>query len=279
MTLEKETRLRKQDKKLYDLKKNKDFLKKHKEMLKNGYNPILSIDGMQYLIDYIVNWYEIKYPDIELNEYASYTGYLDVEPIAKYLDIRQLLSRLGPLTACFMRCNYRGVSGRRISFEDSSGNISECTALVFDISYGQESHYIYVNNETGLVRYDEKVYWFYRTPDVYFEDLLNLSSQMYNLSSVKRCLQLHNQDIELRDNLIKLAALKMVYSENTIPNLGIKRAKLFLKEMHDDLNMTYAPEFIPTIKESNNDANLPTDGEAKQLTKNDTRKITKSKIK
>ncbi len=297
MTLEEETRLRKQDKKLYDLKKNKDFLKKYKDMIKDGYDPILSIDGMQYLLDYIVKWYEIKYPDVELQEYMQRVGEYAVKPIASYMDTKQLLSRLSNRMVSFMRRLYRGCAGGYRSLVDDKGEEIGGYGVIA-INVGKDSwKNIYVNTTNGLVEYDKEIYdcFGYRKNDkLYIYELVNLDKSEYNTKELEKVNKLSQEDWDLCNDLMFFTALKMIYSDDTVLNLGIKRAKIFLEEIQRDLNIKFIENRIvdtidkelPKVKidgmlvdDSNRELlDTPSLVDPKQLS-NNTRKITKVKIK
>ena len=47
----------------YELIKNEEFLKWYSLQIKNGYNSLLGIIELQELINKLVIWYEIKYPE------------------------------------------------------------------------------------------------------------------------------------------------------------------------------------------------------------------------
>ena len=55
-----------QDTKDYEIEKSKEFLTWLKNSVIDWYHSFISIKKLQELIDSIVNWYEIKYPEREL---------------------------------------------------------------------------------------------------------------------------------------------------------------------------------------------------------------------
>ncbi len=242
MTCEEEENIRKQDKKLYDLNKNKEFLKKYKEMIKNGYEPLLSIDGMQELIDYIVNWYEIKYPDVELQEYMHRVGEFAVKPIAPYMDTKQLLSRLSDRMVTLMRRLYRGCAGGYRRLVNSKGEeIGGYGVIAINIGKDRWKN-VYVNTTNGLVEYDQEIYDYfgYREKDeLYINKLFNLDESRYSTKELEKVTKLSQDDWDLCNDLMYFTALKMIYSDDTVLNLGIKRAKLFFEEIQRDLNIRF----------------------------------------
>ena len=250
MTLEEENRIRKQDKQLYDLNKNKEFLKKYKEMIKNGYDPILSIDGMQYLLDYIVKWYEIKYPDVELQEYMERVGEYAVKPIAPYMDTKQLLSRLSDRMVTLMRRLYRGCAGGYRRLVNAQGEEIGGYGVIA-INIGKDSwKNVYVNTTNGLVEYDKEIYDYfsYREKDsLYINKLFNLDESKYSIKELEKVIDLSQKDWDLCNDLMYFTALKMIYSNDTALNLGIKRAKIFLEEIQRDLNIKFIENKIENL--------------------------------
>lgn len=74
MTIADAERFYKFNQKEYELNNNKDFLGWYSNIIKKGYSAYLDIETIQNLIDSIVNWYEIKYPE---REFEYYEGIID----------------------------------------------------------------------------------------------------------------------------------------------------------------------------------------------------------
>lgn len=231
-----EEEIKKQDKKLYILKKNKEFLKKFKELLKNGYIPILSTYDMQQLIDDITNWYKIKYPNNEIGKGYQVDEDLIVEPIAKYMDTKQLLSRLGSNANIFLHNYYRSSNGFSGTTKDINGeDVNNDYILPIDLgaSFSGLNIIIYISSKTGLIHAADGL------SDLYHRNILELfklDEKKYNLDSLKKCIWQHKVTDNLRREILELTAFKILYSE-TNPIIGFERANLFLKEMKKDLNI------------------------------------------
>lgn len=71
MTIAQAERFYGQDTKDYEIEKNKDFLTWLKTSIKDGYHCFIEAEELQELIDSIVNWYEIKYPERELEYFEG----------------------------------------------------------------------------------------------------------------------------------------------------------------------------------------------------------------
>lgn len=66
------------------------------KILTEEYHCFIKIEELQELINNIVNWYEIKYPEKEFEYFEGirYTNFQDIKSISKVMDIGQLLFRL-----------------------------------------------------------------------------------------------------------------------------------------------------------------------------------------
>ena len=109
MTIAEAERFYEQDLKKYEIKKNREFLKWLKKVMDDGYKCYIKTNELQELIDAIANWYEIKYPEreLELSQGIKNMEFEDIKSIASTMDIRQLLFRLPHSQLCLMECNYR----------------------------------------------------------------------------------------------------------------------------------------------------------------------------
>ena len=66
MTIAQAERFYETDTKEYEIEKNKEFLNWLENSISNGYYCYIGLEELQELIDNIVKWYEIKYPEREL---------------------------------------------------------------------------------------------------------------------------------------------------------------------------------------------------------------------
>lgn len=85
-----------QDGKDYVLKENRGFLCWYQEKINEGYHDFIDVSSLQDLINGLVVWYEIKYPE---REFRAQTGMKDNESIltdglAEHMNLEQLLLRL-----------------------------------------------------------------------------------------------------------------------------------------------------------------------------------------
>ena len=121
MTIEEARNFYIQDNKLYELNTNQDFLNYLDTITKLGYND-LELEELQELINYIVNWYEIKYPDKELAYYNGIkdSNFLDIKSISQVMNIKQLLYRLTPKQVGLIEGKYYANGSYQIKEQDNT---------------------------------------------------------------------------------------------------------------------------------------------------------------
>lgn len=226
------------------------------ESIKDGYRLPLNIQDLEELVKRIVNWYEIKYPGREFGakEGLVYTVN-NVDSISKYMDVEQLMFRLYESQANFLNCLYRGTV-----FTNGKNHDSIATGVnikrkdVEDIGiYELPEYFVILDCFSGEVEFTN-FYDKYELPNEYgmqVEEMLKTYEEKYSddldLSELKKLIFIHETDIELRHRLLQLVALKLLYSENTIPEYGYKRAKLFINEFNEKFDLTLSSEEIDEL--------------------------------
>lgn len=244
----------------YDIAQNKILQKWLTDKTKEGYNPIINIDDMQHFIDDIVNWYEIKYPERELEFYEGiqYSDLKTVEPLSKNMNIEELLWRLPRKELLLLEAPYRsnGMAVRK-KYNSNNKEIGYSYSIFVPI---KEKNFIDnpyttddINSEfrigaddkTGEVEYsydlediikgyDDNCYY---TLESLLKELQTNYSEDLDLSALEKCIYNHKCDVELRDYLLKLVSLKLLYSERTIPERGAERGQRFINEFNKRLNL------------------------------------------
>ena len=87
---------------------------------------------------------------------------------------------------------------------------------------------------------------------------LSVDEVIRKLDTIRNCqfdyqelieaVDLHNTDVQLRKNVLQLAALRILYSKNTIPENGYERAKRFINEFNKKIpNLNLSCEEIDRI--------------------------------
>ena len=170
MTIEEANEFYKNDQNLYNVEKNKDFLKWLKKQVKSGYNPYLSTKQIQQLIDYIALWYEIKYPERELqkDEGIMYPDFNSIEDISSKLDIDQLIYRLPDAQMAILQCPYRTYGGGVYSTYEDGKRKDEMIAFMSvyrkpiknnEYTYPRElkKFLVRIYNKTGVIIKDFEI--------------------------------------------------------------------------------------------------------------------------
>ena len=252
-----------QDLKKYDISKNKELLTWLKELCENGYHSFINIEQLQELIDNIVYWYEIKYPECEMEYYEKrkYYNIENMDKLSKVMDIKQLIHRLPFKQLCLMKCHYRSNGGGIRDIYNDNGEIVESNPVLFmnidrkDVEYNSlvmcsKAPYftICAANDSGKVYVDYNLKEYINTENIILDYLLVLFKEKYadelNLTQLEQCIYQHNCDIELRRKILQLAALKLLYSHNTIPERGYERAQRFINEFNESMNLNLSTEEI-----------------------------------
>lgn len=265
MTIAQAERFYGQDTKDYEIEKNKDFLNWLKNSITNGYHCFIGIDELQELIDSIVNWYEIKYPEREL-EYFEGTrnmDFQDIRRISNVMDTRQLLFRLPHNQLCLMECGYRAKGWGQHPIYENGKETNWKTHIFMSImrkneekanSLSDKAPYflLHADHMTGEVSKDyELEEYIDNDVNINLDELLSIFNEKYNdeldYTELKESVYDHNCDMELRHRILQLVALKLLYSKNTIPERGYERAKRFINEFNKKLGLTLSTKQIDEI--------------------------------
>ena len=101
-----------QDEMKYDLSA-KEFLAFYMKLISSGYKPFMNVPELQELIDKLVSWYEIKYPERELEYYEGIVNsdFHNIKHLSKYMTFDELLYRLNDKENSFLKCYYRSCCG------------------------------------------------------------------------------------------------------------------------------------------------------------------------
>lgn len=256
MTIEEARNFYIQDNKLYELNTNQDFLNYFDTITKLGYND-LELEELQDLINYIVNWYEIKYPDKEL---AYYNGikdcnFLYIKSISQVMNIKQLLYRLTSRQVGLIEGKYYANGSYQIKEQDNT--YKTITVLILN-KLKQDNNYfdnlsllLKINSKTGEVLELDELEEYLSNKKLNLEQLYlilkNKFNNIYDLSNFKKCLNNHETRKKLRDKILEFVSLKLLYSRSTIPEYGYIRAKRFIKEFNKKLNLTLSTEKIDKL--------------------------------
>lgn len=257
MTIAQAERFYEQDSKKYEVLKNKELLSWLKNSVKNGYHPFIDIEGLQKLVDDITNWYEIKYPERE-KEFYEGIGYFDFEnmkSLSKLMNIKQLMYRLPREQLYLMECDYRSTGqGFRNVYDDKNEIVAEKPILFMSIyrknieSSIVPNFLLHADNDSGKVEIDYNLKDYVNTDSITLDELLNLFKEKYSeefsFTELEKCVYDHNCDVELRNKVLQLVALKLLYSRRTIPERGYERSKRFINEFNKKMGLNISTEEI-----------------------------------
>lgn len=265
MTIAQAERLYEQDKKEYEIEMNKDFLNWLKNLISDGYHCYIKIEELQELIDNIVRWYEIKYPERELDyfEGIKHINFQDIKRISNVMDIRQLLFRLPHNQLCLLECGYRAQGWNQHSIYENGKEIGSKLQIFMRINRKNKEKYnllrgnlpyflLHADHMTGKVSVDYDLEEYLDSEkDLNLDELLSIFKEKcadeLDFTELKESVYDHNCDMELRQRILQFAALKLLYSKNTIPENGYERAKRFINEFNKKLNLTLSTEQIDEI--------------------------------
>ena len=265
MTFAQAERFYGQDTKDYEIEKNKDFLTWLKTSIKEGYHCFIKTEELQELIDSIVNWYEIKYPERELEyfEGTRHMDFQDIRRISDVMDIRQLLFRLPHNQLCLMECGYRAKGWGQHPIYENGKKIGWKAQIFMSINRKNEEEsdsllgkapyfLLHADHMTGEVSNDYELEEYLDSEEnLNLDELFSIFKEKYtdelDFTELKESVYDHNCDMELRHRILQLVALKLLYSRNTIPERGYERAKRFINEFNKKLGLALSTEQVDEI--------------------------------
>ena len=215
----------------YDLKTNKDLISWLIKSLENGYNFNLSIEELQDLIDELVIWYEIKYPNTGIDN--DFIETLNMEKLLKHLPYKE---------ASLLECRYRSRSVFPKLVYNDDYEIEYTPHLMMNIKTKENTdedttYIIYVDSLTGYVAKEDDKYF---KKDLKLEKLLFTLREKYHdkleFSDIEECVYNHYCDFELRKMILEYAALKLLFSVNSNLENGYMRAKKLIEDFNEEFD-------------------------------------------
>lgn len=248
------------DKKEYDIENNKEFISWLNNKINKGYYCSMTTDNIKEMIDFLVNWYETKYPNRYFdNQNGIYDKTVkDNKSLCDNMDFNALLYRLSSQALYLIKNKYPRYL--IISF-------------INDSKYHMPYISLFIIPETGIITNKHELaecgidVSLYDKDDLTLENLLIiLKNGNYNLNidGIEKSLENRIFNRELLIKILEFASIKLLYSKNTIPDYGYERAKLFIHEFSShikdinfdttkiDLLMNYDYQNMVFNKESSN---------------------------
>lgn len=252
-----------QDEEKYIVSKNKDLLNFFKSSMGEDYYQFVDLNDLQKFIDSIAYWYEMKYPEREIclrdNQESSRTS------LANLMTMEQLLLRLGMRQFDLMKCYYRsnkGVMGSRSVYGEGGSIIGSDIVISIPInrkfikdSFDFRFFFVDLNINDGMIKTNYDLEKYISDEKISLDDLLEIFKNKYSseldYSNLEECQLIHNRDLELRNKMFELVALKLLYSKDSIPERGYKRAKIFIDEFNNDLGLNLTTDELNEIVSRN----------------------------
>ncbi len=266
MTIAQARKFYEQDQREYNLEENKEFLSWFKDKIKNDYYPFIEIEELQELINNITYWYEIKYPEreFEFEEGIKNLNFKSIAPLSKSMNIYQLMYRLSDDQLCLINGEYRSNCGGIRNIYNGGSKVVDQKAVLYIVikqinnnynANGINNNLIICAYPNGEVIINDSLKKYVDKERINLDELLSLFEEKYShnldFSVLKADVDDHNCDLELRKRILQLIALKLLYSQNTTPGRGYKRAKKFIDEFNKELNLNLSSEKIDNIINTN----------------------------
>lgn len=292
MTIAQARKFYEQDQREYNLEENKEFLSWFKDKIKNDYYPFIEIEELQELINNITYWYEIKYPEreFELDEGIKNLDFKSITPLSKSMNIYQLMYRLSDDQLCLINGEYRSNCGGIRNIYNGGSKVVDQKAVLYIVikqinnnynANGINNNLIICAYPNGEVIINDDLKKYVDKERINLDELLSLFEEKYShnldFSVLKADVDDHNCDLELREIILQLIALKLLYSQNTTPGRGYKRAKRFIDEFNKELNLNLSSEKIDNIINTNIEIEKSVDKKLTSLKKS--RNLVKSLLK
>lgn len=238
------------DKKEYILANNKDFLTWMKKIIdKDKYIPLIDINELQILINYVTYWYEFKYPDRCFENQDL--RFCNLKDLSQELNFNQLKYRLTDHQIKLLLGGYRTCSSKFFKGNDAAG-IEYLPQIYLQIIKNnpttRNERFIYNSYNikpviniiayeySGIIRVTESLRKYINTDFITLENLLdefkNRHSNELDYSQLEAVVLYHKLDLKLRDKILNLIGKAIVYSKNTTIENALKRARIYEEEFH-----------------------------------------------
>ena len=248
------------DQEKYVLITNDDFIRRVaivNDVKKEHSCYLFSVDIMKYqsLIDYLCEWYFIKYPerDLEYLDGVHSTDFKVSENISKYMGVEQFLYRLPKDILNLVTVPYEDISFviKNIN-EEGIPYLSATVYCIqrdskFKVLFDPFTGKVLPESIPGITGIKDK-------EDLDIEKLCRLLTTgdnefKYGVSDLNKHIVSRTLSEDLRNEVLKLAAVKMLYDRRTTPERGFERAERFISEFNekvcnDKLNMDYVNEIM-----------------------------------
>lgn len=192
-------------------------------------------DDWKQLMDIIIEWYKIKYPDNKLNmikeKYKNIDkiilspkdyDYIDVESLSKYMGFSELMFRIPTKLHPLIECWYTGKMKGHISLNNTINKVDK---------------YFEINEYGDIIKldssFDDTI--LKRNCRIIDEFVEHINDNTYDVNDMKKIIKTHNLNLELRNKYFKLIVYLLIISaEDRIT--GYIRAIRFIEEFNEYLD-------------------------------------------
>ena len=256
----------KKDKEYYIIKKNSEIIKWIDDRVKEGYKPFINTNYLQHLIDMIALWYELKYPerDYENIEGKKDYSFPNLKSLSNDLSFEQLMYHLPDIELFLMRGCYRSKGLTELPVFEHEKVISFEKLIHFSITKNtkiksERDFDFYADYITGSIK---KVYTLNSEYNTLIESRINDPNDLFDLFDLKELMikdkeidmheldeiiKTHQTDMELRDKIIYLTSLKILYSKTTTPRHGFDRAKRLITDYNREFNSNISTDYLDAV--------------------------------
>lgn len=242
----------------YDLDNYCDIDRYLEALEETGYDSYLNIRDLESLIDSIVIWYEIKYPEREFDFYAGskQANFQSLRELSSIMNINQLFYRLTDKQLALISSNYRTSEDTRKLTSDGVVNnrdiIIKVNRTPNDNYYGKFNDFLIMAKvSNGLVNVDYETERYIGNKKITLDGVLKIFKESYSDSlefdDLERCVSNHAFDVFLRNEVFRIVTLKLLYSKKTTPERGYERAKRFMGEFNKKLGLSLSSKEIDEI--------------------------------
>ena len=239
MTILEEKKFYLLDNQQYILSKNNDILNTITKKTKDSF---LTIEELQGIINEVTQFFEMKYPDNMLYK-IKYIANKNTEEIKKslkvsrLLDMKQMRFRIYHLDR-FLDCPYASTftlknnqnelykCDRKMIFVEEDGTIEERELVKLEG---------YLDDTRGISRMEDVLGRFIGNPN-------NI-----DYTELERFVINHRNSLELRNKILELIPLSMIYSKDSRPKYGYIRARHFIRMINKELNLNLTTDKIDRI--------------------------------
>ena len=260
-----------EDKREYDIKDNTDLFKRLNSRVQDGHNCNYRIENMQFLVNFIVIWYEMKYFNNQImneEDLRKKQIFKDTE-IAKFLTFEELEKRVSPDELDLLKGYYRGPL---IVYRHGAATNSEPVNLLKipneNFKDDEEMKNIDILfDKVGKIENSDSVMLCLKNYLNHLDSNMSIESLFLecrlqnpagiNYMELKKCFFSHKKDVLLRNELFMCAALKMIYSRETKPEIGYMRALKFIEEVNEFYNINLSTDKLDDIMNKDYSLDIP----------------------